>query len=226
MALSLGHLYNLYVNRDGTKRWPSDKVNHSCEDGLYTIVVSINLNGSIQSGITVDPTMSINPNVSVNVDGTSSKPGNDISATEPPPNKKLRTELTGLKLEKNILTWLNKEAITNCLQLNDHYIRKLLSLSTKEVVSTYGRSDTNTVTKQPTNYNKNKIVCGLHIIYCEERNHWVVASGLGSCHNPIKVYDSLFKSIDKETKQVILNVFKKVGKVKIDSVNIRTNTER
>ena len=67
---------------------------------------------------------------------------------------------------------------------------------------------------------KNKIVCGLQIIYCEERNHWVVASRLGSSHNPIKVHDSFFKSIDKETKQVILNMFKKVGKVKIDSVDI------
>ena len=67
---------------------------------------------------------------------------------------------------------------------------------------------------------KTKIVCGLQIIYCKERNYWVVALGLGFYHNPIKVYDSLFMSVDKETKQVILNMFKKVGKIKIDSVDI------
>ena len=35
LALSLGHLYN----NDGTKRWPSDKANHSCENTLSIIVI-------------------------------------------------------------------------------------------------------------------------------------------------------------------------------------------
>ena len=48
-----------------------------------------------------------------------------------------------------------------------------------------------------------------------------MAASIGSCHNAINVYDSLYKSIDKDTKQAILNMFKKVGKVKINSVNMQ-----
>ena len=49
-----------------------------------------------------------------------------------------------------------------------------------------------------------------------------MAASIGSCHNAINVYDSLYKSIDKDTKQAILNMFKKVGKVRINSVNMQT----
>ena len=67
-----------------------------------------------------------------------------------------------------------------------------------------------------------RIICGLQIIFCKERNHWVVAARIGSCHNSINVYDALYKSIDKDTKQAILNMFKKVGRVKINSINMQT----
>ena len=30
----LCHLATLYIKDDGTKRWPSDKANHSCENAL------------------------------------------------------------------------------------------------------------------------------------------------------------------------------------------------
>ena len=59
-------------------------------------------------------------------------------------------------------------------------------------------------------------------MFCIERNHWIVAARIGSCYNSINVYDSLYKSIDKDTKQAILNMFKKVGQVKINSVNMQT----
>ena len=69
---------------------------------------------------------------------------------------------------------------------------------------------------------ENRIVCGVQIVFCKDRNHWIVAARMKSCHNAINVYDSLYKSIDKDTKQAILNMFKKVGQVKINLVNMQT----
>ena len=44
---------------------------------------------------------------------------------------------------------------------------------------------------------------------------------IGSFHNEIKVYDSLYKTIDQDTKTAIMNMFKKMGQVKIDSVDMQ-----
>ena len=68
---------------------------------------------------------------------------------------------------------------------------------------------------------KQKIVCGLQIIHCKERNHWIVASRLDSRHSPVKIYDSLYKSINKETATIVQNMFKKIGKVKIEIADMQ-----
>ena len=47
----------------------------------------------------------------------------------------------------------------------------------------------------------------LQIIHCSERHHWIIASSVKSPPGVIIVVDSLFKSIDKETKSIILNLF-------------------
>ena len=47
----------------------------------------------------------------------------------------------------------------------------------------------------------------LQIIHCSERHHWIIASSVKSPPGVVIVVDSLFKSIDKETKSIILNLF-------------------
>ena len=47
----------------------------------------------------------------------------------------------------------------------------------------------------------------LQIIHCSERHHWVTASTVKAAPGVVIVVDSLFKSIDTETKSVILNLF-------------------
>lgn len=42
-------------------------------------------------------------------------------------------------------------------------------------------------------------------------------------HNSINVHDSLYNSVGNDTKQAILNTFKKVGQVKINSVHMQTH---
>lgn len=56
----------------------------------------------------------------------------------------------------------------------------------------------------------------LQIVHCAERNHWIVASNVG-CEgkNTVKVYDSIFHSVDTETRKVIINLFQ-TSDVKID----------
>ena len=47
----------------------------------------------------------------------------------------------------------------------------------------------------------------LQIIHCKKRQHWIVATTVNSRSNEVKVFDSIFVSLDKETKQVLLNLF-------------------
>ena len=47
----------------------------------------------------------------------------------------------------------------------------------------------------------------LQINHCSERHHWVIASTVKAAPGVVIVVDSLFKSIDKETKSIILNLF-------------------
>ena len=47
----------------------------------------------------------------------------------------------------------------------------------------------------------------LQIIHCSERHQWIIASSVKSAPGVVIVVDSLFKSIDKETKSIILNLF-------------------
>ena len=123
-----------------------------------------------------------------------------------------------LKSGKNILTWGDRDTLCNGMQLNDHHINYYQCLLKRQFPSVGGLLLT---LLQNSSLKKDRIICGIQIIFCKERNHWVVAARIGSCHNSINVYDSLYKSIDKDTKQAILNI-KKVGRVKINSVNMQT----
>ena len=115
-------------------------------------------------------------------------------------------------MEKNILTWCDKEVLSNGMELNDHHVNYYQSLLKKQFPLIGGLLLTLLQSKPI----KQKIVCGLQIIHCNERNHWIVASRIDSCHGPIIIYDSLHKSIHKETITVVQNMFKKVGKLKIE----------
>ena len=55
----------------------------------------------------------------------------------------------------------------------------------------------------------------VQIIHCKKRQHWFVATTVNNRSNgEVKVFDSIFVSIDKETKQVLLNHDKAEPKLK------------
>ena len=150
------------------------------------------------------------------------EPEEDTTSDVEPATKKPRTtnnsaETVWLKLEKNTLTWCDKEVISNGMELNDHHINYCQCLLKKQFPLIGGLLLT-LLQNKPI---KQNIVCGLQIIHCKERNHWIVASRLDSCCSPVKIYDSLYKSIHKETVTVVQNMFKKVGKVKIEIADMQ-----
>ena len=67
---------------------------------------------------------------------------------------------------------------------------------------------------------KKKIVCGLQIIH-SRNNHWIVASTLGCEVDEIKVFDSLYTSIDEATKHVILGLSQHTHKILMEKMQIQ-----
>ena len=47
----------------------------------------------------------------------------------------------------------------------------------------------------------------LQIIHCLDRHHWIAASTVNNASGEVTVMDSIFKSIDQETKLTISNLF-------------------
>ena len=142
---------------------------------------------------------------------------------EPPPIKKCRTsnsalvDTVWLKLEKITLSVFDKLALCTDSELNDRHINYCQGLLKKQFPLIGGF----VLTLLQNSTLKDKISCGIQIIHCQQRNHCIVAVRSESCHNPIRIYDSLYKTVDEESKRTIMNLFKKVGKFKFTSVDMQ-----
>ena len=55
----------------------------------------------------------------------------------------------------------------------------------------------------------------LQIIHCLDRHHWITASTVNNASGEVTVMDSIFKSIDQETKLTISNLFQPTSIVQI-----------
>ena len=100
---------------------------------------------------------------------------NDCDLTmEPPLIKRCWTsnsataDAVWLKLEKITLSVSDKEVLCNNLELNDHHInyyqKKQLPLIGGFILTLLQNTTL-----------KDKISCGIQIIHCQRRNHWIVA---------------------------------------------------
>ena len=110
-----------------------------------------------------------------------------------------------------------KEALCTDSELNDRHINYCQGLLKKQFPLIGGFI----LTLLQNSTLKDKISCGIQIIHCQQRNHWIVAVRSESCHNPIRIYDSLYTAVDEESKCTIMNLFKKVGKFKFTSVDMQ-----
>lgn len=52
-------------------------------------------------------------------------------------------------------------------------------------------------------FNKNKI----QIVFCNDQKHWIIATTVGCETGEVKVYDSIFSSLDKESLQTVMKLF-------------------
>ena len=55
--------------------------------------------------------------------------------------------------------------------------------------------------------NEDQVKDKIQIIHCLQRQHWIVATTVGCEANVVKVYDSMFHSVDHPTEKVIVNLF-------------------
>ena len=60
----------------------------------------------------------------------------------------------------------------------------------------------------------------LQIIHCREREHWIIATTIKSYKGEVLVADSIFKSLDIETRKTINMLFKPTGKTKMVDIKL------
>lgn len=112
------------------------------------------------------------------------------------------------------MTWYDKEVISNNEELNDHHINYCQCLLSKQFPLIGGLVLT-LLQNKPL---KQKLFVDYKLFIAK---HWIVASRIDSCHSPVKIYDSLYKSIHEGTIMVVQNMFKKVGKFKIEIADMQ-----
>ena len=47
----------------------------------------------------------------------------------------------------------------------------------------------------------------LQIVFCKDRSHWILATTIGCESGEVKVYDSIFSSLDKESLRTVMKLF-------------------
>ena len=54
---------------------------------------------------------------------------------------------------------------------------------------------------------KDSIENRVQILFCKERNHWIMATTISCTQNEVKIYDSLFQYLDRESIQLVETLF-------------------
>ena len=134
----------------------------------------------------------------------------DLTSAVEPPSKKSKIDNTAqaspdqplqqsqgiwLKFESQILSKSDENDI-NLEKLNDHHINFAHKLLANQFPSIEGLGNTILQNKQPIK----KILNGLQIIF-DRGNHWLVASSIGCAEqHVIHVYDSVYSTVNENTK--------------------------
>ena len=121
-----------------------------------------------------------------------------------------------LQLDGNTLSQFDKNELCEGKQLNDNHINYAQALLKKQFPSLEGLQLTLLQNKRP----KKKVARGLQVIH-SRNNHWIVASTLDCRNNEVKVFDSLYSSVDEETQATILNLFEINGQLKLNILNLQ-----
>ena len=66
---------------------------------------------------------------------------------------------------------------------------------------------------EPNNLTTSSLSNRIQIIFCRSRRHWIVATTTNSNHDTVKVYDSMFRYLDKDSLTTIEKCFTCNGEV-------------
>ena len=122
---------------------------------------------------------------------------NNSEASSEPPCKKART------------TDIDTEDIIMGEELSDVHINTAQNLLKVQFPELGGLKSTLLQQKEmPVLEIKEKVV---QIIHCSSRHHWIVATTIGGGGNCVVVYDSVFKTVDKETRKSVNKLFESIS---------------
>lgn len=117
-----------------------------------------------------------------------------------------------LKFDGIYLLDSDKQVVANKEKLHINFAQRLLH---NQFPSFQGFGHTLVQKKRPVAL----IQCGLQIIH-DRNDHWIVASNIGCGDNIIQVYDSVYRSVSPETREVIINLFRNSADISIEIVDI------
>jgi len=102
-------------------------------------------------------------------------------------------------------------------ELSDLHINKAQSLLKAQFPQVNGLISSLLQSKdlQPTGSVSNKI----QIVHCSKRHHWVVATTVDCKDGEVIVFDSVYRSLDDETKATVSRLFQNGSELKIKVVN-------
>jgi len=102
-------------------------------------------------------------------------------------------------------------------ELSDLHINKAQSLLKAQFLQVNGLILSLLQSKdlQPTGSVSNKI----QIVHCSECHHWVVATTVNCKDGEVIVFDSVYRSLDDETKAMVSRLFQNSSELKIEVVN-------
>ena len=114
-----------------------------------------------------------------------------------------------LQLDTNSLSQHERKELCDGKRLTDLHINYAQALLKKQFPTLEGLQSSLLQRKKP----KSKISHGLQIIHSRS-DHWIVASTFGG-GSDVKVFDSVYTSVDKGTKTVIAKLFQSSERLKI-----------
>ena len=90
------------------------------------------------------------------------------------------------------------------MELNrNSYFQKLLKSQFSEIYELYL-----TLLQSKINENKEPINSKFQIVHCEERNHWIIVTTIGCDGGIVKVFDSVYCTLNDSSTTIILNMSK------------------
>ena len=104
-------------------------------------------------------------------------------------------------------------------ELSDTHINMAQNLLKAQFPLLNGLKSTLLQGKQQT-FTEDEVKNKLQIIHCLERHHWIVATSVKCASGQVHVVDSLFKSLDDETKGTIFRLFQRESEVNSTTIKV------